>query len=240
MDNIFLLPAKLPTLFFNPASRSGLKCAWSATHGVKLSAEFLTAKAHPYQFQTSVNTILAEGWREAAEEADPGELASRAEDFGLDAIPPETLIVTAGVDVQHDRLETTFLGHGAGGVAGSRACGDRGSPGDESKWAELDALLRRTWRHPGGGTLRLDAEVIDSGDGACGRVDPARARAGDGLDALLDDRLPYRGAHALASAARREPSHDRHRPRLAAHGLTSTAHQQNPARQGFVAAHGLA
>ncbi len=112
LDNIFLLPAKLPTLFFNPASRSGLQCAWCAAHGVKLAAEFLTAKAHPDQLQTSVNTILAEGWREAAEEADPGELASRAEDFGLDAIPPETLIVTAGVDVQHDRLETTFLGHG--------------------------------------------------------------------------------------------------------------------------------
>ena len=201
LDNIFLLPAKLPTLFFNPASRSGLQCAWCAAHGVKLAAEFLTAKAHPDQLQTSVNTILAEGWREAAEEADPGELASRAEDFGLDAIPPETLIVTAGVEVQHDRLETTFLGPGAGGVAGSRACGDRGSPGDESKWAELEALLRRTWRHPGGGALRLDAAVIDSGDGACGRVDPARARAGDGLADLRVSPRPRAWSMTPGSAA---------------------------------------
>ena len=111
-DNIFLLPAKLPTLFLNSASRSGLQCACCATHGVKLAAEFLTAKAHPDQLQASVNAIFAEGWREAAGEADPGELASRAEDFGLDAIPPERLIVMAGVDVQHDGLETTFLGHG--------------------------------------------------------------------------------------------------------------------------------
>ena len=196
-----MLPAKLPTLFFNPASRSGLQCAWCAAHGVKLAAEFLKAKAHPDQLRTSVNAIFAEGWREAAEEADAGELASRAEDFGLDAIPPETLIVTAGVDVQHDGLETTFLGPGAGGVAGSRACGDRGSPGDESTWAELEALLRRTWRHPGGGALRLDAAVIDSGDGACGRVDPARARAGDRLADLRVSPRPRAWSMTPGSAA---------------------------------------
>ena len=146
----------------------------------KLAAEFLTAKGHPDQLQTFVNTILAEGWREAAEEADAGELAGRAEDFGLDAIPPETLIVTAGVDVQHDRLETTFLGHGR---EESQVLGHVviwGTPGDESTWAELDALLKRTWRHPGGGTLRLDAAVIDSGDGAWTQkvYDFCRARFG--------------------------------------------------------------
>ena len=53
----------------------------------KLAVELIAAKGHPDALQVFVNTILAEGWREAAEEADPAELAGRAEDFGLDAIP---------------------------------------------------------------------------------------------------------------------------------------------------------
>jgi len=131
----------------------------------KLAAEFLAAKPHPDALQVFVNTILAEGWREAAEEADPGELAGRAEDFGLDAIPPEVLLVTAGVDVQHDRLECSFIGHGrdAAFVLGHVVIW--GSPGDDTTWAELDDLLRTTWKHPRGGTLRVDAAAIDSGDG---------------------------------------------------------------------------
>jgi phage terminase large subunit GpA-like protein len=133
----------------------------------KLVAEFLEAKKSPDTLQPFVNTILAEGWREAAEESDPSELAGRAENFGLDAIPADSLLVTAGVDVQHDRLECTFLGHGRDGLA--LVLGHVviwGSPGDESTWQELDALLRSTWRHPAGGTLRVDAAAIDSGDGA--------------------------------------------------------------------------
>jgi phage terminase large subunit GpA-like protein len=131
----------------------------------KLAAEFIAAKGQPDTLQVFVNTILAQGWREAAEEADSGELESRAEDFGLGTFPPEVLFVTAGCDVQHDRLEISFIGHtrDAALVLGHSIIW--GSPGDDSTWAELDDLLKSTWQHPRGGTLRLDACVIDSGDG---------------------------------------------------------------------------
>ncbi len=72
----------------------------------------MTAKKSPDTLQVFVNTILAQGWREAAEELDETELAARAEPFGLDAIPADVLVITAGVDVQRDRLEIVFLGHG--------------------------------------------------------------------------------------------------------------------------------
>ena len=132
----------------------------------KLAAEFIQAKDHPDQLQVFINTILGEGWREAAEETDAAELASRAERFGLDAIPAEVLIVTAGVDVQGDRLEVTFLGHGrdAAFVLGHVIVW--GGTGDDTTWRELDDLLKSTWPHPNGGTLRVDAAAIDSGDGS--------------------------------------------------------------------------
>lgn len=132
----------------------------------KLAAEFLKAKDHPDALQVFVNTVLAEGWREAAEEVDPDALQGRAEDFGLDAIPAETLLVTVGVDVQGDRLEATFVGHGREDACVLGHAVVWGSPGDDSTWAELDELLRTNWPHPGGGMLKVDAAGIDSGDGA--------------------------------------------------------------------------
>ena len=76
----------------------------------RLAAEFLAAKGSPDTLQVFVNTILAQGWREESEAVDESALQARAEPFGLENIPPGVLIVTAGVDVQDDRLETTFVG----------------------------------------------------------------------------------------------------------------------------------
>jgi len=131
----------------------------------KLAAEFLVAKKNPDTLQTFVNTILAEPWRQAAEELDEAELAARAEPFGLDAIPADVLIITCGIDVQRDRLEIVFLGHGRTEtfVVGNSVI--YGPPDEDTTWAELDDLLRTTWKHPLGGTIRVDAAAIDAGDG---------------------------------------------------------------------------
>lgn len=132
----------------------------------KLAAEFLAAKRHPDLLQGFTNTILAQGWKEAAEELDESELASRVEDFSLTNIPVEVIIVTAGVDVQRDRLEIVFLGHTATGdvlILGQSVIW--GAPDQDDVWAELDDALKTTWPHPNGGTLRVDATAVDSGDG---------------------------------------------------------------------------
>ena len=112
------------------------------------------------------NTLLGEPWREQADELDQAELMGRVEAFDLDHVPPEVLAVTAGCDVQDDRLETTIVGHGRDGtlfVLGHQTLW--GSPLDDDLWHELDQLLQQRWRHPRGGTLKVDAAVIDAGDG---------------------------------------------------------------------------
>ena len=131
----------------------------------KLAAEFLSAKAHPDKLQVFVNTILGQGWRESAEEIDEAALAARAEPFGLDNIPPEVLIVTVGVDVQDDRLELTYLGFTRDETLILGAAIIWGSPLVDATWNELDDALKQTWQHPKGGTLKVDAAIIDSGDG---------------------------------------------------------------------------
>lgn len=132
----------------------------------KLAAEFLAAKDDADLLRVFANTILAEGWREAADAVDESALASRVEPFSLNAIPAEVLAITVGVDVQDDRLECTFVGWTRDDAA---LVLDHaivwGSSQDDSTWTELDEVLRSTWKHPHGGRLKIDAAVVDSGDG---------------------------------------------------------------------------
>lgn len=131
----------------------------------KLAAEFVEAKKSPDTLQVFVNTILAQGWREAAEEIDEAALAARAEPFGLDAMPPDVLVITAGVDVQRDRLEIVFLGWSRDEVFVLGQSVIYGDPMADDVWSELDDALRTIWKHPNGGILRVDAAGVDAGDG---------------------------------------------------------------------------
>jgi phage terminase large subunit GpA-like protein len=96
----------------------------------QLAQEFLTAKGDPAEGQVLVNTILGQGWSTPAminEDA----LAARAEPFDLNDTPKEVLILTAGGDVQDDRVEITICAGpttmNAGSSARARFCSCRGA-----------------------------------------------------------------------------------------------------------------
>jgi phage terminase large subunit GpA-like protein len=131
----------------------------------RLAQEFLTAKKDASELQVFVNTILAEGFSTPSL-IDENSLLARAEAFSLNAIPSEVLTCTVGCDVQDDRLECSVLGFTREHIClvlghiiiwGSYLEGDT--------WRELDKLLRTRWRHFLGGTLGVDATIVDGGDG---------------------------------------------------------------------------
>ena len=128
-----------------------------------LSAEFLRAKDDSETLKVFINTILGQGWKETADEIDVDALAARAEAFSLEKIPREVHALTAGVDVQDDRLECSIVGHASNGDAFVLAhTVIYGSALDSETWAELDDLLKTKYRN---GALKIDAAVIDGGDG---------------------------------------------------------------------------
>lgn len=132
----------------------------------KLAAEWLGAYQDADTRRVFVNTLLAEAWHDGADTVDESALAGSVEPFGLNEIPAEALAVTVGVDVQDDRLECSFVGwtrNDDAMVLGHLIVW--GSSQDDTTWAELDTLLRTTWLHPHGGRLKVDAALIDSGDG---------------------------------------------------------------------------
>lgn len=131
----------------------------------KLAAEFIAAKKSPDTLQTFVNTVLGEGWRESSETLDESDLMARAEEFGLQAIPEAVRVITAGVDVQRDRIEITFLGFSDAETFVLGHSVVWGDPKESTTWAEVDDALKTQWRHPLGRTLGVDAAAVDAGDG---------------------------------------------------------------------------
>jgi phage terminase large subunit GpA-like protein len=131
----------------------------------KLAAEFLVAKKSPDTLQAFVNTVLGQGWRETSEELDESALMGRAEPFGLQAMPEAVRVICAGVDVQRDRIEITFLGFSDAETFVLGHSVVWGDPKESTTWAEVDDALRTTWKHPLGGAIRVDAAAVDAGDG---------------------------------------------------------------------------
>lgn len=145
-----------------------INCLVSPHHNArwgKLAAEFLQAKRSPETLQPFINTILGQPWKTEGEDLDEHELFRRREPFTLDALPSEVLWLTAGVDCQDDRLEVVILGHGETELFVLAHEIYWGPVDGEAVWADLNALLRQTWQHPNGGTIRIDACAVDSGDG---------------------------------------------------------------------------
>ena len=141
----------------------------------KLAAEYLRARDRDDTLRVFRNTVLAEPWEDAGEALDDADLIKRAENFDVDHIPPAVLAITVGADVQGDRVEATLVGHAKDGTA--YILGHEivfGSPHDDDLWSEVDALLRRRFPHPSGGSLKIDAAVIDSG-GKAGVFDKVTA-----------------------------------------------------------------
>lgn len=141
-----------------------------------LVEEFEKAEKNGHaDMQVFVNTVLGKVWSASIEHVTESQLMARAEPFGLfplegedgwrQDIPEEVAYITAGVDVQPNRLEVTFLGHSETNrfILGHHVI--RGSAKLQTTWDELYAVLSTTWDHPLGGTIGVSASGVDSGDG---------------------------------------------------------------------------
>lgn len=130
----------------------------------EMAQAFLRAKNFPETLQTWINTALGETWEDKGETLEPKGLMVRVEPYTPNSLPPGVLCLTAGVDVQDDRLEVTVWGWGAEEEA-FRVEHQvlRGDPGSTALWAELDAVWRRRWTTDDGRALLVEAAAVDSG-----------------------------------------------------------------------------
>ena len=125
---------------------------------------FLEAKKSPELLKTWVNTSLGETWEEEGETVDGIGLYKRRENYPAQ-VPNGALVLTAGVDIQRDRIEMEVVAWGEGEESW---CVDyRVIPGDTSRpgvWRDLDDCLQSTYTHESGTEMHIAATCIDSGD----------------------------------------------------------------------------
>ncbi len=113
--------------------------------------------------QTFVNVSLAQTWEETGEQADPDGLMARAESFAA-PIPAGGLVLTAGVDMQQDRLEVEIVAWGHGEESWSVDYQVLwGDPLQGDVWEDLEELLSSTWLHETGAQLPVLAACVDTG-----------------------------------------------------------------------------
>ena len=110
------------------------------------------------------NTILGETWFETGEAPDWQRLAERREAWAPGTVPAGGLFLTAGADVQKDRIEVDVWAWGRGLESWLvDHVVIEGGPGDPACWQNLTNLLGRTWVHASGQHLTIARLAIDTG-----------------------------------------------------------------------------
>jgi phage terminase large subunit GpA-like protein len=131
-----------------------------------IATNFIKAKDDPTTLKTWVNTSLGETWEEEGERVDDSSLSARREEYSANGslVPYGVLVLTAGVDIQEDRIELEIKGWGVGeeswGIDYRVLWGDTSQP---QVWQSLDDILFSSWKHMSGLVFHLSAVFIDSG-----------------------------------------------------------------------------
>ncbi|KEO84767.1 phage terminase large subunit family protein [Tumebacillus flagellatus] len=137
----------------------------------QIIAEYNEAKDDDEMLKTWWNTALGLPWDEMEQHADEEDrieitekgLCDRQEDYRA-VVPDDVRVLTAGVDVQGNRLEVEVVGWGRGkeswGIEYRQIVGDPAKP---EVWAKLDEYLDRIWRRADGMGLRVASTTVDSG-----------------------------------------------------------------------------
>lgn len=125
--------------------------------------EFLKSRRDPMRLKTWINTFLGETWEEQGESIDEMDLMDRRENWG-EQLPDDVLLLTAGVDVQDDRLEVEIVGWGRGEESWSIAYEAMyGDPSSAELWNRLDVMLQQKFDHPTKGEMVIRSVCVDSG-----------------------------------------------------------------------------
>lgn len=133
---------------------------------VDIIADWMAAQGKPNELKVFVNTVLAQTWVEKGEVPDWEAMYRRRDNYAFNSCPHGVLFLTAGVDIQRDRIELEIVGWGRDFKSWS--VDYRVLKGDTSKadvWKQLWAILKETWKVEGQpGTLKLGMLAVDSSD----------------------------------------------------------------------------
>ena len=119
--------------------------------------EFLKSKDNPDLLQNFVNSWLAEPWEETQLTTNSETVFERKTDFEIDEVPPKAQLLTAGVDVQQDRLYYTIRAWGANYTSWNI------KHGEIYDFDELEQIMNAEYKKKNGEVYQVELCLIDSG-----------------------------------------------------------------------------
>ncbi|MDJ0702787.1 MAG: phage terminase large subunit family protein [Leptolyngbyaceae cyanobacterium MO_188.B28] len=126
--------------------------------------EFYTAKDDKTKLQVFVNTVLGQTWEDPdAEKLEHSELQKRCEPYERSTVPKDCLVLTAGVDVQIDKLVLVIRGWTktleSYLVDWIELYGDTAQ---DPVWEQLGQAIAQTFKHDAGVEIKIRRCAIDS------------------------------------------------------------------------------
>ena len=141
---------------------SELYSVWSTW--ADMAKNFLEAKKNPEMLKTWINTALAESFEEQGETVEYETLLQRRLNYDYTTIPENVLVLTAGCDLQKDRIELQLVGWGKNYEAW--VCDYKifwGDPNALGVWNDLDAYLKKRFKTESERLIPISCCTIDSG-----------------------------------------------------------------------------
>lgn len=144
--------------------RGALTITLPGSEWPRLVREFLKVKDNTEALRAFFNLVLAEFWEDKGEAPEWERIYERRENYPLGTCPEGVVFLTAGVDVQQDRLEAAVWGWG----------NDKeswlvdylvieGSPTDQRTWDPLTELLASSYPASQGMELPIARLAVDTG-----------------------------------------------------------------------------
>lgn len=193
-----------------------------------LTAKFEEAKGEAGALITFWNTALGRSWEFKADIPDEDVLAERGLDYAPLTVPAGGLVLTMGVDCQHNRLAVVLRAWGRGEeswlVLFDEIDGKVVDLDDEC-WTKLDELVFGRFQHGFGTSIGVRAVSIDSGDGVTAEtiyqwVRTRAARARDAGIVLMAIKGSQDAKAEIFSKPKSTIDTNRRNTKAARHGLT--------------------
>ncbi|WP_343068669.1 terminase gpA endonuclease subunit [Kaustia mangrovi] len=129
----------------------------------EIAEMWVDAQGDTEKLRVFVNTVLGETFHDRGDAPDWKTLYDRREGYEIGTVPEPVCVLTAGVDVQKDRLVYEVDGWGPGKENWSiEADVIPGDPAVAETWKQLDALLEREFEHESGTPMRIAMLAVDA------------------------------------------------------------------------------
>ena len=160
---------------------SALYSPWERRNLQALVKQWLAAQGNTPLLKVFINTVLAEWWEEKYHSLDKDRIRERSEEYpeqeGQQVVPRTAAVLTAGVDVQDDRIECQVEAWGRGEENWKLEYHVLpGDPSAKAIWDELWELICRPRRLERGGVDYIRATCVDTGHHTLRAYDFCRPR----------------------------------------------------------------